>query len=56
MFVLLKFKMSNVKIKKQWSEERMVAAETYVKEDNGLEEVSRIYDMPVITTTINIVQ
>ena len=48
MFVLLKFKMSNVKIKKQWSEERM-AAVTYVKEDNGLEEVSCIYNMPVIT-------
>ena len=47
--MLLKFKMSNVKIKKQWSEERMVAALTYVKEDNDLKEASRIYDMPVIT-------
>ena len=47
--MLLKFKMLNVKIRKQWSEESKVAALTYVKEDNGLEEASRIYDMPVIT-------
>ena len=47
--MLLKFKMSNIKIKKQWSEESKVAAVTYVKEDNGLEEALSIYNMPVIT-------
>ena len=34
-------KVQDVK-RKQWSEERMVATVTYVKDDNGHEEASRI--------------